>query len=144
MPKSWWIETGQDLADEIIDHTVNDGLDVNDRKFKPLNSEYATRKADGSIRRAGKQRAVANLWLTGDMMSSLKYIRATLKSVVIGWSPFESEKLRGNAKNGRHVTVKKKAISKRVAKSLQKWIDRQTQKNIKKNDTVNVIRLGKR
>ena len=141
--KAWFIRTGQELADRIIIHTRDKRLDVNDRKFKPLSEPYAKRKASGDIRRQDASSKGANLWLTGDMMSSLSTKRVTQKSVTIGWNSFESEKLVGNANRGRVVTSKKKAVARSVEKLLQKWIDKQTRKNIKKNDTKTVHKLGR-
>ncbi|MBT7081854.1 MAG: hypothetical protein HN929_10370 [Chloroflexi bacterium] len=143
MPRSWWIKVGAEVSDEIIDHTKNKGLDVQGRKFKPLDPEYAERKKSGDIRRVGAGNGEANLYATGDMLSDLNTKRATSKSVTIGWGLFESKKVVGNANNGRVITTRKRPLAKMVEKFLQKMIDKQTKRNIKKNDTITVHKLGK-
>ncbi len=142
MPSRWWKQVGEELSAFIYENTVDKGLDYKDQKFKALSSKYAKLKASGKLRRGGKS-SKANLFLSGDMMGSLRYISNTLKSVRFGWSMSESEKLVGNARRGRIVTDKTQAISPKVARRLQRFINQQTQKNIRKNDTVNRIKLGK-
>jgi len=135
---------GAELADRIIVHTKDKQLDVNGKKFKSLDPVYAKRKASGKIRRVGGGNGKANLYATGDMLSDLATKRSTKDSVTIGWGFHESQKVVGNAENGRVITSAKRAIAKSIEKMLQRWIDKQTKRNIKKNDTVNIIKLGKK
>ena len=64
-------------------------------------------------------------------------------SVEVGWGNTESKKVIWNSDNGRTVTSKINPIAPQVEKVVQKLIDKQTKKNIKKNDTVTIIKLGK-
>ena len=141
--RKWFTTLGAEVSDRIVIHTTKGRKDVNDRRFKSLDPEYAKRKSSGKIRRAGKQRGVANLSLTGDMMSNLQTRRVTDRSVTIGWDGVEASKLIDNAQNGRVVTKKSKPIAKGVERYIQKEIDKKTKRNIKKNDTVNIIKLGR-
>ena len=143
MGRPWWIRTGAELSDEIINHTHNKRLDVNDRRFDKLSEPYATRKAEGKIRRVGSGSGEANLFATGDMLGDLNTKRSTADSVTIGWGVTQSKKVEGNANKGRVITSKKRPLSKMLEKFLQKRIDNQTKKNIKKNDTVTVHKLGR-
>ena len=141
--RQWFRRTGQELVDRIVIHTRDKRLDVDDRPFKPLSQPYGKRKATGQLRRQDESSRGPNLWLTGDMMSALSTKRVTPRSVLIGWDAFQSEKLRGNAKRGRVVTKRKKPIAGTIEKWLQKRIDAKTRKNIKKNDTRTVHKLGR-
>ena len=141
MGRAWWNQIGEETAQEIIFHTKDKHLDVNDNKFDDLSPEYADYKAKG-LNRIDPSRN-ANLWATGDMLSDLKKRRSTATSVVIGWGVTESEKVVHNSNKGRTITKKSKPLSKMVEKFLQKAIDKQTKKNIKKNDTVTVHKLGR-
>ena len=141
LPKSWWIKTGAEVADRIIDQTQNKRLDVHGRKFKPLDPVYAKRKASGKIRRVGSGNSRANLFATGDMLGDLATKRVTRDSVTIGWGAFESQKVVGNADNGREITNKSRPLSKLVEKFVQKRIDAETRKNIRKNDTKTTYKL---
>jgi hypothetical protein len=142
MPSTWWKQTGEEIASFIYENVTVKGLDYKDRPFKALDPRYATRKASGKIRRSHAS-AKANLFLTGDMMGNLKYIRHDKQSVTIGWSAGESEKLVGNANMGRIVTTQSTAISPKTQRRLDRFIYQQTEKNIKKNDTRNIIKLGR-
>ena len=143
MGRAWWFRVGEEVSQEIIDHTKNKQLDVNDRKFKPLTPEYAARKKSGDIDRVGGGSGDANLYATSDMLSNLKPRRTTEKFTVIGWDLIQSQKVVGNANNGRVITTRKRPLAKMVEKFLQKMIDKQTKRNIKKNDTITVHKLGK-
>jgi hypothetical protein len=142
MPSTWWKQTGEEIVSFIYDNVTNKGLDYKDHPFKPLDKDYAEHKASGKIRRSHPS-SKANLLLTGDMMGNLKYIRHNKTSVTIGWSASESEKLVGNAKMGRIVTTKSTPISPKTERRLDRFIYQQTEKNIKKNDTRNIIKLGR-
>jgi len=140
--KAWWIDLGAELVDFMFIYTTEKRLDVDGKKFKSLSEPYASRKSQGKYRRQSST-AGANLELTGDMMSDLQSRRASDKSVEVGWSAQESQKVVGNADNGRTITRKDKPVAKATEKMIQKLIDKQTKKNIKKNDTVTIIKLGK-
>lgn len=141
MGRAWWIKVGAEVSDEIIDHTKNKRLDVNGKRFDPLDPEYSKRKAAGKIRRVGGGSGKADLFATGDMLGDLNTKRSTKDSVTIGWGAIESNKVVGNADKGRVITSKRRPLAKRVEKVLQKMIDKQTKRNIKKNDTVTVHKL---
>lgn len=143
MGRPWWIKTGAELSDEIINHTHKKRLDVHGKRFRGLTPEYAERKASGKLRRVGSGNSEANLFATGDMLGDLNVKRSSDDSVTIGWGALESQKVVGNANKGRVITSKSKPLAKLVEKFLQKRIDTQTKKNIKKNDTVTVHKLGK-
>jgi len=142
LDRAWWIKTGAELSDEIITHTKDKKLDVNGHRFKGLSPKYAERKASGKIRRVGQGSSDANLFATGDMLGDLNVKRSGDNFVAIGWGRLESQKVVGNANQGRVITSSKKPLSSMVEKFLQKRIDKETQKNIRKNDKKNTIRLG--
>jgi len=140
--RAWWVNLGAELTDFIFIHTTQKRLDVDGNKFKSLSDTYSTLKKQGAFKRQSSTGG-ANLLLTGDMMSDLQPRRVTDNSVEVGWGGQESQKVVGNADRGRVITKKSKPIARDTEKMVQKLIDKQTKKNIKKNDTVTIIKLGK-
>ena len=153
--RAWWVKLGAELVDAIFIHTTQKRLDHKGQKFKALSDNpwldkdgdvifegYATRKRKGEFP-SQSSTGGANLVLSGLMMTDLQPRRVTDNSVEVGWGNTESKKVIWNSDNGRTVTSKINPIAPQVEKVVQKLIDKQTKKNIKKNDTVTIIKLGK-
>ena len=85
-----------------------------------------------------------NLQLSGDMMRNLQTRGFTNDSVVIGWSGAEAQKIGWNSEMGRTVTTRSKPVSDGILRFVLKEIDRQIEKNIKKQTSKSInYKIGK-
>jgi len=134
------------LADAVIDrirlHTTKSGKDHKGKKFKPLSEPYRTRKGAGKLNRGESAVGKANLEVSGDMMSDLQPSRPKKDSIILSWPAF-SERLIHNKENGRIVTSESNPVAPGIERFIQKEVDKRTKKNIKAQNKVNVIKLGK-
>ena len=139
---AWWRRFGERLADKIRVHTHINALDVDDRPFRKLSAKYAARKAAGGSRFTA-QKPIANLKLTGDLQKDLQHIKSGRNFTLIGW-PSDSEKLAGLQKRGRVVTTRKKPVSGFIERWIQREIDRETNRNVRKTDGKKIHHLKAR
>ena len=162
--KSFWKAIGDEVADRIRVHTTKGGKDVFNKNFTPYQRHapfWFTKKVNGKTirvyaedyptrkpkiaRGGGNFGSKVNLQLSGDMMRNLQTRGFTNDSVVIGWSGAEAQKIGWNSEMGRSVTTKKKPISDGALRFVLKEIDRQIEKNIKKQTSKPInYKIGKR
>jgi len=78
------------------------------------------------------------------MMRNLQTRGFTNESVIIGWSGVEAQKISWNSEMGRSVTTRSKPVSDGVLRFVLKEIDRQIEKNIKKQTSKPInYKIGK-
>lgn len=139
------IKWANELVDFIYDYTVNKVKDVYGRRFKRLDKEYKDLKASGKLKGVGSSSSGKGLFATGNMLGDLKYLKSGKSGkdqfVEIGWSSAESTKVEANANNGRVITDPRKAISTAAEKHLQKQIDAEIKKMLKKYDGITIHKL---
>lgn len=141
--RSFWKAIGDEVADRIRVHTTKGGKDVFNKNFKQYSKGYAERKP--KIARGGQNfGSKVNLQLSGDMMRNLQTRGFTNESVVIGWSGVEAQKIGWNSEMGRSVTTRSKPVSSGVLRFVLKEIDRQIEKNIKRQTSKPInYKIGK-
>ena len=161
--KAFFIALGDAVVDRIVLHTTKSGKDHKGRKFKPLSDKpqtpyffsrgkgasrkvmraesYKQKKARGGFDRQASTGG-ANLQLSGDMMADLQPSRPREDSITLSW-PTHSERLIQNKDNGRIVTSESNPVAPGIERFIQKEVDKRTKKNIKAQNKVNVIKLGK-
>ena len=138
-------KSANELTQFIYNYTVNKVKDVFGRRFDDLDPKYSERKRSGKIKRVGSSSAGRGLYATGDMMADLQ-LRSIIKAkkdkgFIIGWQGAEADKIQENAKRGRVVTSPTMVLSKRAESLLQKFIDKEAAKNIRKNDVTVTHRI---
>ena len=129
MKASFWKKLGDEVADRIQVHTKK-GKDVNDDNFNKYSDEYKEAKRAGKFKRLSSTSTKPNLTLTGDMLRNLQTRSATNDSVIIGWSGTNAEKVEWNAKMKDRVIT---SDTRPVAKSIQRFIDKQINVTIDRN-----------
>ena len=127
---SFWKKLGDEVAERIRVHTTVGGKDVNNKNFKGYSSGYAIAKASGRFKRQSSRSTKPNLTLTGDMLRNLQTRSATNESVIIGWSGTNAEKVEWNAKMKDRIIT---SDTKPVAKSIERFIDKQINATIDRN-----------
>ena len=130
----WFKEVGTQIREAYRTHVFTEGLDVNDKSFKPYTSEtYEQRKKAGKFKRFTKGDKLTSPVLTGDLLRDYSLIKTSSTGFQIGWTTFGArvEHLRNY---GRVLTTSDKPLPTKVFKYLTteacKYIKKETKKLI--------------
>ena len=141
MKASFWKKLGDEVADRIQVHTKK-GKDVNDNNFNKYSDEYKDAKRAGKFKRQSSTSIKPNLTLTGDMLRNLQTRSATNESVIIGWSGTNAEKVKWNEDMGRTVTTERKPVAKSIERFIDKQINATIDRNIKATNETKTFVIG--
>jgi|TARA_R100001594_G_scaffold43431_1_gene75553 hypothetical protein len=158
---SFWKKLGDEVADRIQVHTKK-GKDVNGANFKKYKThnpfwfskkiggktiriyaeDYPTRKDRGDFKRQTSFSKKPDLTLTGDMLRNLQTRSVTNESVIIGWSGTNAEKVKWNEDMGRTVTTERKPVAKSIERFIDKQINATIDRNIKATNETKTFVIG--
>ncbi len=127
----FWDAVSEDIATEIMKRTEKQGLDVNDRPFRPYTNRYAKAKREGKVRAEGggfhdpRGTARVSLSLSGRMLEALatgtRHGKDFAKIFLSGDDGFKAW---ANEKNGREfMGLSSKRLIK-IFKKIDGWIQR--------------------
>ena len=126
---------GQETVEIIVDRTRNEGKGVknqfgNKKTLKPVTANYAKwRRSQKRHPKAAKGRK-SNLTFSGNMLDSLKVIKATKQAFNIGWSDQENRaKAAGQSAQGREFIRLGKAEVNKLIKFVSDLLNKEIRKS---------------
>ena len=130
--KKFFSNIGPDVVNLYREHTFDDGLDSNGKKFKKYSKEYGeAKRANKFKKQVSKFKNTTSPVLTGDLYRDFKLIK-TSRDGIIGGTVAHGAKVDSLAKRGRYLSTTKNPIPKHIGEFILKEADEYFMKQVAK------------
>lgn len=139
-----FFKIGANVVAKFREHTFENALDINGKKFKGYSTKYgAAKRANKFKRQASKYANTTAPVLTGDLLKDFgSYFETGKNGVTFGWSTF-GKRVEHLADNGRELTTESQPLPKGILKYLNHKADKYIENKLGPDKT-ETITIGKK